>query len=72
MKKLKLNLQSLNAEVLTKSQLKSIIGGLGDVGDGEKCAYGHPSCLNDDQCARLNAGVCCTSSSHVSCCWSHC
>lgn len=29
MKKLKLDLQSLNAEVLTRSQLKNVLGGLG-------------------------------------------
>ncbi|MEO9211326.1 MAG: hypothetical protein ABI208_09525 [Ginsengibacter sp.] len=34
MKKIKLNLQSLNAEVLTRSQLKQILGGDGGSGGG--------------------------------------
>lgn len=36
MKKLKLDLQQLNAEVLTRSQMKTIFGGLAS---GGTCAY---------------------------------
>jgi len=50
MKKLKLNLQSLNAEVLTRSQLKQILGGDGGSGLGsctETCPGGLTSCTSD-------------------------
>ena len=43
MKKLKLDLQSLNAEVLTRSQLKQILGGddCGGGGCGDNCTLGN-------------------------------
>ena len=43
MKKLKLNLQSLNAEVLTRSQLKQILGGVLPPGMATCAFYG--SCI---------------------------
>ena len=44
MKKLELNFQQLNAEVLTRSQLKQILGG---AGSGGNCPL---SCKQDSDC----------------------
>jgi bacteriocin-like protein len=54
MKKLKLDFQQLNAEVLTKSELKKIIGGIG--GSGGDGGGGSPSC-SSNQCSVLANGV---------------
>ena len=39
MQKLKLDLQDLNAEVLTRSQLKQILGGVASSGGGGGCDF---------------------------------
>ena len=55
MKKLKLDLQSLNAEVLTRSQLKQILGGDGSSGGSGSPFPGgccvHTSSWNGYQCS---------------------
>jgi len=65
MKKLRLNLQQLNAEVLTRSQLKQILGGYG--GSGETCnCNSKADCSSDKPCcvsgctkgSSGDAGVC--------------
>jgi len=45
MKKLKLDFQKLNAEILTRSQLKQILGGLSS--GGESC-----NCNSNDDCGK--------------------
>lgn len=55
MKKLKLDFQQLNAEVLTRSQLKMIIGGSGGSGGGGGSdAYG-TCCTSTGDCGGLDA-----------------
>ncbi|MDP3665744.1 MAG: TIGR04149 family rSAM-modified RiPP [Sediminibacterium sp.] len=52
MKKIKLNLQQLdNSEVLTREQLKNILGGTGSGGDCQK---------NGDSCDTQKAINCCS------------
>ena len=61
MKRLKLNLQSLNAEVLTRSQLKQILGGddgstPGDGGLYKCCPAGQPNSSSCSTCIILEKG----------------
>lgn len=54
MKKIKLNLQQLDgAEVLTRSQLKKIMGGVMD-GGSELCM----GCKTNEECAAVGKGTC--------------
>jgi len=57
MKKLKLNFQDLNAEVLTRSQLKQILGGQASSGDFPGGCCVHTSSWNGYQCQLSYGGA---------------
>lgn len=60
MKKLKLNLQDLNAEVLTRSQLKQILGGDDGSGGGSggNCQSHGEKCATHEQLNCCSGLVC--------------
>ena len=59
MKKLKLNLRRFEgAEVLTRNQLKNVLGGSGNATTTSLCDFGHLSCSANQECWQINKGDC--------------